>query len=167
MFRLATNEDVDELQKLLINAWRVTYDNLYTDEYIDSVISEFYNTDRLIKETSTVSRSWSGYYVLEDNNKIVGCIGGGIDDNTVGEIYVLYLDPMEKRKGYGTLLVELFTKIQKSQYNVVKQRVSVTEGNKMGIPFYKKIGFKVEKIKDTFFQVGKEEYKSISMIRNV
>lgn len=167
MFRLATNEDVNEIQKLLTDAWRVTYKNLYSEAYIESVIVEFFNEDRLLKETSHSSKEWSGYYVLVKDQRIVGCIGGGVSNNNTGEIYVLYLDPSQKRKGYGITLVNKFTEIQKDQYSITRQKVSVSKGNEMGIPFYKRLGFDEYEVRDTYYQDANENYQSISMIREV
>lgn len=167
MFRLATNDDVPHLQRLLTKAWKVTYAELYPEEYINRVISEFYNYDRLLHETSTNSKEWSGYYVIEVDKEIIGCIGGGVVDDQTGEIYVLYIDPDQKRKGYGSELVHEFTRKQIENYNIKIQNVAVTEGNEMGIPFYEKIGFKAKTIKELYFNDGSVQSKSIVMQRAV
>ena len=98
MFRKAAKEDVPVLEKILTEAWRQTYQKLYTTAYIERVIEEFYNPTRLIDEVTHFSKDWSGYYVYEVEDKIVGCIAGGIEAEGVGSVYVLYLDPTEKRK---------------------------------------------------------------------
>ncbi|WP_159638676.1 GNAT family N-acetyltransferase [Erysipelothrix anatis] len=167
MFRLATHKDVPQLQKLLIKAWEETYKDLYSEAYIESVILEFYNYDRLMRETSTTTKIWSGYFIIEIDNEIVGCIGGGIVDDLVGEIFVLYIDPDKKRKGYGTNLVQNFTRLQKERYSIKVQRVSVSEGNSKGIPFYEALGFKAHEVRDLYSIDDNVKSKSIVMQRTI
>ena len=167
MFRLATNNDVPRIQEILVSAIKLTYKNLYSQRYISLISEKYYNADRLLRETSTSSKEWSGYYILEDHGKIVGCIGGGIDFDNIAEIYVLYLDPQERRKGYGTLLVDHFTKYQKDTYSINRQRVNVAQGNTLGIPFYEKMGFVQSEIIKTDSSDDNESYYSINMIRNI
>ncbi len=167
MFRQATVKDIVRLQKILVEAWKTTYAGLYSEAYIHNVIEIYYNLDRLRQETTVFSKAWSGYYVWENDGNIVGCIGGGIDGAGVGEIYVFYLDPQEKRKGYGRLLLDAFTSIQKQDYSIKKQVVAVTKGNRMGIPFYERMGFVDEGIRIPAMPVMNEHEYSLVMSRDV
>ncbi|MHC5268140.1 GNAT family N-acetyltransferase [Enterococcus sp. LJL98] len=167
MFRRAQVEDVPKLQAILTEAWQVTYKNLYTSGYINHVIQAFYNQERLINEVTEISQAWSGYYVLEEDGQLVGCIGGGIEESEIGAIYVLYLDPKKKNKGYGSILLAEFTSWQKKMYQIKKQKVSVTEKNEMGLPFYQKHGFKQIGKKKVSFETIDEKYDSLQMIRAV
>lgn len=167
MFRKAVKADVPVLERLLTDAWRQTYRKLYTTAYIERVIEEFYNPARLIDEVTHFSKAWSGYYVYEVANKIVGCIGGGIEAEGVGSIYVLYLDPTEKRKGYGSQLLNHFTLMQKQTEDISTQTVSVAEYNQMGLPFYYKMGF-IEKMKQkSRSTLESEDYQTLILTRDV
>jgi len=64
-----------------------------------------------------------------------------MNDDTAGEVYVLYLDPILRGQGIGTRLLDFFTKIQKHTYGSKEQWVSVAKGNNYGIPFYEARGF--------------------------
>lgn len=165
--RKAGPDDVPELQAILTRAWNHTYRMLYTQEYIDRIVAEFYNPERLFQETTTSSEHWSGYYVLDVDHKIVGCIGGGIIAPKIGSIFVLYLDPKEKRKGYGTILVNQFTQLQKAEYQITEQTVSVSEGNQMGLPFYRRLGFAEETRQKSYGSNESDPYYSITMRRFV
>lgn len=47
MFRKASKDDVKDLQKLLVSAFAVTYENLYLT----------------LKTNGILSKDWSGYYI--------------------------------------------------------------------------------------------------------
>lgn len=167
MFRKAVKTDVPVLEQLLTSAWRQTYCDVYTTEYIERVIEDFYNPVRLMDEVTHTSKEWSGYYIYEISGKVVGCIGGGIEEDGVGSIYVLYLDPAEKRKGYGSQLLQHFTTMQKQSEGIVRQSVSVAESNQMGLPFYEKMGF-VEEIKQRSWNaLENENYQTVLLTREV
>lgn len=61
MFRKASKDDVKDLQKLLVSAFAVTYENLYLT----------------LKTNGIPSKDWSGYYILEIEGDLIGCIVGG------------------------------------------------------------------------------------------
>ena len=166
MFRKANKNDVKDLQKLLVSAFAVTYEDLYSKHYINKVSDEFYNFDRLTLKTNGIaSKDWSGYYVLEIEGDLVGCVGGGIPEEGLGEIYVLYLKPNLKRRGYGSILVDEFTKLQQDEYNITRQRVAAAQGNSMGIPFYEKQGFVENEIREVL--TDNEIYYSLVMYRDL
>ena len=53
--RFATKEDAKSIANLCSKAWKVTYADIYSKEYIDHVIDEFYNVERIAKESSESS----------------------------------------------------------------------------------------------------------------
>jgi ribosomal protein S18 acetylase RimI-like enzyme len=57
-------------------------------------------------------------------------------------VYVLYLRPALRGRGISTALLDFVTKQQKSA-GAAEQWVSVTDGNDLGIPFYRARGFEV------------------------
>lgn len=143
--RFATKEDAKHISDICSKAWEVTYADIYSKEYIDKVIEEFYNIVRITKESSESSPHWHGYIVAHVHQKILGCIGGAIDGET-GFIYVLYVDPKHKGQGVGSALLNFLTKYQKENYGITRQEVFVTTGNMMGIPFYEKNGFEIVEV---------------------
>lgn len=138
--RFAREEDAQAIADICREAWRVTYEKLYSKEYIEKVISDFYNLNRIKQECKSLSKDWHGYIIAEENQKVVGCIGGAVSDDT-GFIYVLYVKPNLKGRGIGSALLTFLTTYQKEHFNILYQEVNVTTGNDMGIPFYKKHGF--------------------------
>ncbi len=118
-----------------------TYKNLYSKEYIEKVIEKFYTVERIKKEIEETNKDWNGYFVAVLDNQIVGAIGGGVYDENIAEVYVLYLDPEKRNLGIGTKLLQYLTDVQKNKYGATEQWVSVAKDNMLGIPFYEARGF--------------------------
>lgn len=129
-----------------------TYRDLYSNDYIDRVIEKFYTVDRVSNEIKDTNQNWNGYFVALLNNEIVGAIGGGVDEEGVAEVYVLYLNPAKRGQGIGTKLLNYLTDVQRAEYGAHEQWVSVTKGNQMGIPFYE--------AREFTFQYEQQAYES-------
>ncbi|MGM0845125.1 MAG: GNAT family N-acetyltransferase [Bacillota bacterium] len=137
----ALPEHVEGIVKVCSEANRATYKDLYSEEYIERVIQQYYNHDRVAEEVSSFSRNWGGYFVAVENGTVVGAGGGGMTGDTAGEIYVLYMDSTRRGEGIGSLLLEAITNQQKQEFQAQEQWVSVQQGNTKGIPFYEARGF--------------------------
>lgn len=140
--RPARLEDMDAIIEVCSLAWLETYEDLHSRDYIDQVIQEYYGPDRLEKDLTDLSDAWLGYWVAVKNDRVIGCIGGGLDQDNQAHIYVFYVHPDYKRQGIGSSLLQAYTKYQKdlakSHYQYIS---SLTEGNKIGQAFYEKMGF--------------------------
>ena len=139
--RQATVNDTKAVVSVLVASQWFTYKHLYSKSYIQNLIDQYYNVQRIRQEIVSISREWHGYFIAEMNRKIVGVIGGGMIGDDSGEVYVLYLDPALRGKGIGTRLLDSYTKVQKHTYGAREQWVSVAKGNQYGIPFYEARGF--------------------------
>jgi len=140
--RKAGTEHVAGICRVCSEAYRVTYKELYTPEFIEQQISEWYTPERVAKEVSE-SPGFDGYWVALDDGKVIGATGGAFQSQDVSAIYVLYLDPNRKREGVGSQLVKALTDDQMKR-GAKEQWVSVAKGNEMGIPFYEDIGFQLQ-----------------------
>ena len=139
--RQATVKDAQSIQAVLIKSQWFTYEKLFSKDYIQNLIERYYNIERIKREIKSIDSIWHGYIIAEENGKVIGVIGGGMVDETVGEVYVLYLEPTMRGRGVGTRLLNFFTKIQKHKYGAIEQWVAVAKGNHYGIPFYEARGF--------------------------
>ena len=137
--------DAEPISHLLSECQWFTYGDLYSEAYIQRLIKKYYNVERIKQEVTVVDKKWHGYFIAEMDGIIVGAIGGGMKDDTDGEIYVFYVDPKRRGNGIGTRLLNFYTKIQKHTYSAEKQWVSVAKGNIYGIPFYEAKGFSFER----------------------
>ncbi|MCA1060340.1 GNAT family N-acetyltransferase [Rossellomorea aquimaris] len=162
----ANPSHIQGIKKVCSDGYWATYRNIYTKEYIERVIEDFYNDKRILKEVTTSDRYWGGYFVAVENDEVIGAGGGGMIGETEGELFVLYLDPTRRNEGIGTLLLEAITQQQKEEFHANKQWVSVQKGNEKGIPFYEARGFVYEKEQPVY---GNEEgeYRSLRYSRDV
>lgn len=158
---------VQGIAKVCSDGYRATYGETHSKEYIERIISEFYHTDRIFEEVTQTNRYWGGYFVAVENNKVVGAGGGGMINDTDGEVFVLYLDPNRRNEGIGTMLLEAITKQQKEEFNASKQWVSVQKGNEKGIPFYEARGFVYQHEQSGYGNADGEDYISLRYCRQL
>lgn len=151
--RFATVSDAPAIAQICSEAWRVTYKNLYSHDYIEKVITDFYNLARIEQECQNSSADWHGYMVAEKAGQVLGCIGGACQDKT-GLIYVFYVKPDVKGQGVGSALLDFLTAYQQETYGITRQELYATTGNQLGIPFYEKKGFKLLEIIPNWLDAG-------------
>ncbi|SDL89639.1 GNAT family N-acetyltransferase [Sediminibacillus halophilus] len=141
-----------------------TYRELRSAAYIEKVIEEFYKESRIQKEIEQTDRYWGGWFVALEEGNVVGAAGGGMTEEKEGEIYVLYLDPVRRNEGIGTMLLEAVTEQQK-RLGAIKQWVSVAEGNQKAIPFYEARGFQLHCKQVDYGSFQDERYQSVRYVR--
>ncbi|QUW22766.1 GNAT family N-acetyltransferase [Sporosarcina sp. Marseille-Q4063] len=141
VIRQATLYDTKAVTSVLVESQWFTYKHLYSKSYIQNLVDQYYNEQRIKSEIMLISDKWSGYFLAEKAGKVIGVIGGGMINSTAGEIYVFYMDPNYRGLGVGTRLLNFFTKVQKHSYGATEQWVAVAKGNYYGIPFYEARGF--------------------------
>ena len=143
--RRAEVKDVVAIASICSDAWRQTYKDMLPQSYIEQVIADYYSLERVAKECAENTPYFYGYWVAVKDGQVLGCIGGGIDQENAGHIYVFYVRPELKRQGVGSSLLKEFPAYQKSSYGISEQWVSsLTEGNRLGQAFYEKSGFVVD-----------------------
>lgn len=145
---------VEGISKVCSDGWRDTYVDLREKEYINAVIEEFYQFERIYNEVTLSIKGWDGWYVALENGEVVGAGGGGMTSEKVGELFVLYLNPSRRGEGIGTRLLNAITERQIEQ-GATEQWVSVMKGNQKGIPFYEARGF-VQQSGATVFENEKD-----------
>ncbi|MGX7595048.1 GNAT family N-acetyltransferase [Planococcus plakortidis] len=141
--RIAQPEDAAGIRKVCAAGNRVTYAGLLPEPEIERVIGKFYNEARIREEIGNTNQDWNGWFVAVDEGEVLGAGGGGFTDDTVAEVYVLYMDPKRKYQGIGTKLLKAITEDQKSR-GAKTQWVAVAKGNGMAIPFYEVRGFEFQ-----------------------
>lgn len=136
----AAPEHAAGICRVCADGWRATYADMCSREYIERIIAEFYNEERVLKEIAETGREWGGWFVAGEDGRVVGAGGGGMTGERTGELFVLYVDPDRRNEGIGTLLLDAITRQQKD-LGATEQWVSVFKGNRKGIPFYEARGF--------------------------
>ncbi|BEL09582.1 hypothetical protein Q0Z83_077730 [Actinoplanes sichuanensis] len=143
--RAARDEDAAAIVDICARGYRRTYPALLSSEFIERMIAEFYHLERVSKEVPAALPGWLGYQVVEEDGRVLGAAGGGLTAPGTGELFVLYLDPDERGRGLGTLLLDRITG-QLRELGATEMWVAALDGNELGIPFYEARGFqKVER----------------------
>lgn len=143
--RAARDEDAAAIVDICARGYRRTYPALLSSEFIERMIAEFYYLERVSKEVPAALPGWLGYQVVEEDGRVLGAAGGGLTAPGTGELFVLYLDPDERGRGLGTLLLDRITG-QLRELGATEMWVAALDGNELGIPFYEARGFrKVER----------------------
>jgi len=163
----AEPKHVEGIAKVCSNGYWATYSELRSKEYITRIISEFYNIERIHNEVMETSREWGGYFVATENNEVIGAIGGGMINDTAGEVFVLYLNPNRRNEGIGTMLLDVLTKQQKEEFDATEQWVSVAKGNQKGIPFYVAKGFIFNNEQNGYGNIEGEMYSTLRYFRKI
>lgn len=154
----ANASHVKGIAKVCAECYWATYSKFYSKDYIETVIKDFYNEERILKEVTNSFREWQGYVVALEDDEVIGAGGGGMITDTASEIFVLYLNPNRRKEGIGTLLLNAITKQQKA-LKATEQWVSVQQGNQKGIPFYEARGFRFQ------YEQAKEDGKDYISLR--
>ena len=162
----ANSNHVEGIAKVCAEGYWATYSDLYSKKYIKTVIKDFYNDERIVKEITHSSKEWQGYVVALEDDEVIGAGGGGMITDTSGEVFVLYLNPNRRNEGIGTLLLDAITKQQKD-LKATEQWVSIQKDNQKGIPFYEARGFQFQYEQKGYGKEDEEGYISLRYKRKI
>ena len=83
--------------------------------------------------------SWTHFYVLLDNDNIIGCgaIGPYYDSLEESSLFSIFVDSAYQGKGYGRRIVET---LEQDEYFKRAKRVEIP-ASMSAIPFYRKLGY--------------------------
>ena len=130
--KIKTN-DAKEVSDLIAITLRTTNRKDYSDEYIENCI-RYLQPENIIDHAG-----WQHFYVVEDNNKIIGCgsIGpywGKEDESSLFTIFVL---PEYQGKGIGRKIIDT---LEQDEYFLRAKRVEIP-ASITATPFYLKMGY--------------------------
>ena len=168
--RLARAGEEHAICEVCRQGFAVSSSGLFPSATVESLAEQYYNPKRVRREivAAGADRGWQGYVVaVTEAGGVVGAAGGGITDETVGNLYVLYLDVSLRNRGIGTALLDFVTRQQTSE-GATEQWVSVTEGNDLGVPFYLARGFTIrDRVPYVVADDGTVEAHSLRMSRTI
>ncbi len=147
IIRKAELRDVPGISRVCSDGWRDTYASIHTAEHVERVIGKYYSLERIGSEIGGrleydgAAYDWDGWLVAErGDGRVLGASGGGLTGERTWEVFVLYLDSLERRRGIGRALLDAMTDQARAR-GATEQCVSVAAGNLKGIPFYEAMGF--------------------------
>jgi GNAT superfamily N-acetyltransferase len=160
--RPATVDDAARIGEICATAYRDTYRDLLPSDFVERTIRDFYGVERVRREVAADAPHWLGYQVVEEGGRVLGAAGGGMTSPAVGELFVIYLDPAERGRGLGTLLLDRVTG-QLREAGAVEMWASVFEGNAKGIPFYEARGFVPVELTTAYGTLPGEQIRSVRL----
>lgn len=149
MIREANTSDAARIVRIHLNSWRSTYSNVFPKEVFDKQESE-YNT-RVENIKNAIRKGTSNYVLLEEDNMVKAfiCYGDARGDKYKGckEIYSIYIEDNNQKKGYGTKLIKYcFNIFKKEGYKrVIIRCLKENTANE----FYQKIGGKIVELESS------------------
>ena len=102
MIRRFKNSDADEVSALIRRTMQICNSNDYPEESIKQ-LTELFTSEYLIKRAE-----WTHFYVICEDNKIIGCgaIGPYWDKTDESCFFTIFVLPEYQGKGYGRLIIE-------------------------------------------------------------
>lgn len=133
MVRLFDEKDAKEVSDLIAKTLRTTNIKDYSQEYIENDVNKL-NPEHLIERSK-----WTHFYIVCEDNKIVGCgaIGpywGKEDESSLFTIFVL---PEYQGKGIGKQIIKT---LEKDEFYLRAKRIEIP-ASITACQFYKKMGY--------------------------
>lgn len=133
IIRRFNEQDAKEVSDLIRKTIRISNSKDYPAELMDQLID--YETPENVLQRA----SWTHFYVVVDNEQIIGCgaIGpywGKEDESSLFTIFVL---PEQQGKGIGRAIIET---LEMDEYFLRAKRIEIP-ASITGVPFYLKMGY--------------------------
>ena len=125
------DEEIQEVSELIEKTIRISFAMHYPKKVIEKIILSL-NYEGVKKRAS-----WTHFYVIKENNKIVACgaIGPYWNSLTESSLFTIFVDPDYQGKGYGRKIIET---LENDEYFKRAKRIEIPAGL-VAIPFYKKV----------------------------
>ena len=126
--------DIPELRKMI----QFTCEECFKLYYPQSIIQKTINA---LNEDGIKNRaSWTHFYVVKENNKIIGCgaIGPYWGSETESSLFTIFVDPAMQGKGIGKQIIKT---LEQDEYFIRAKRIEIP-ASLFAIPFYIKMGYK-------------------------
>jgi len=131
--RKFNDKDAEQVSSLILKTLRTSNIKDYSPGYIEKCI-------RVHQPVNILKRaSWTHFYVVCDNDKIVGCgaIGPYWDKEDESSLFTIFVLPEYQGKGVGRTIIET---LEKDEYFTRAKRVEIP-ASITGTPFYIKMGY--------------------------
>lgn len=125
--------DAEEVSALIVTTLRTTNIKDYSTEYIENEVN-------VLQPNNILERaSWMHFYVVCDDEKIVGCgaIGPYWGKENESSLFTIFVLPEYQGKGIGRTIIET---LEQDEYFLRADRVEIP-ASITGTPFYRKMGY--------------------------
>jgi len=139
--RKATPEDAAGIARVQERGWQAAYRHVFPAEELDR--GGFIQAERWSERLVRPPAGWSTF-VAEHDGEVVGftSVGPSRDEDGIGELYAIYVDPEQWSTGTGRALIERAEDQLRTVYDEVT--LWVLEDNPRARSFYERGGWAVD-----------------------
>ncbi len=127
------NKDAKEVSNLIATTLRTTNIKDYSSDYIEKDV-------KMLQPQNISERAkWTHFYVVCDNDKIIGCgaIGPYWDKEDESSLFTIFVLPEYQGKGVGRKIIQT---LELDEYFLRARRIEIP-ASITGTPFYRKMGY--------------------------
>ncbi len=127
------NKDAKEVSNLIATTLRTTNIKDYSSDYIEKDV-------KVLQPQNILERAkWTHFYVVCDNDKIIGCgaIGPYWDKEDESSLFTIFVLPEYQGKGVGRKIIQT---LELDEYFLRARRIEIP-ASITGTPFYRKMGY--------------------------
>ena len=131
--RRFTENDAENVSAMIIQTERITNSKDYSEEWINAL-------EKRAQPSHVLERSgWTHFYVVEENDTIIGCgaIGPYWGSKTESSLFNIFVLPEYQGKGIGRKIIETF---EQDEYFLRAKRIEVP-ASITAVNFYRKLGY--------------------------
>lgn len=145
--RSAVMGDIEALATLMVESWQFAYEGLMPADFLMNLsVQDRAGSLRRVLESNAASDLRDTRLVVSADkpDEILGVCSFGPDrtDDSVGEVYALYVSPTMIGSGLGRFLMQdAVARLAEAGFGRVN--LWVLEGNERAISFYEKAGFRL------------------------
>ena len=128
--RRFTENDAEKVSTLIIRTEKITNSKDYSEEWINALEKRAQPSDVLERA------GWTHFYIVEDNDTIIGCgaIGPYWGSETESSLFTIFVLPEYQGKGIGRKIIET---LEQDEYFLRAKRVEVP-ASITAVNFYRK-----------------------------
>jgi GNAT superfamily N-acetyltransferase len=148
--RAARASDAEAIERIRIRGWQLGYRHVFPAEQLDALELDWTRWERRIERPPA---GWATY-VVEGRGRMLGfvSIGPSRDEQGVGELYAIYVDPEEWSRGAGRALIVRAEQRLAEEY--AEATLWVLEDNPRARRFYEAAGWETDGARQTIERLG-------------
>lgn len=133
IIRRFCEDDAEKVSVMIICTLKTTNSKDYSEEAINAL-------EKVMQPSDISERAaWTHFYVVEDNDMIIGCgaIGPYWGSETESSLFTIFVMPEYQGKGIGRKIIET---LEQDEYFLRAKRVEVP-ASITAVNFYRKLGY--------------------------
>ena len=133
IIRRFTEDDAEKVSAMIIQTLKTTNSKDYSEEAINAF-------ERQLQPSHILERAgWTHFYVVEDNDTIIGCgaIGPYWGSETESSLFTIFVLPEYQGNGIGRKIIET---LEQDEYFLRAKRVEIP-ASITAVNFYRKLGY--------------------------